>query len=352
MSVFITVALVILVFIIIYQIGKASEYAVVLRGEEKVKAQTNRVVAFLLLVMFILGMWGIWECHELFKDKMLPIAACKTGENYDAMFKYTIIVTGIVFFATQFVLFYFCFLYQHKETKSSFFFAHSNKLEIIWTTIPAIAMAILVAIGLRNWYDVTSVAPAEAMVVEIVGKQFNWLVRYPGKDNVLGKRDFRKINDANNVLGLDWSDPHNMDDIISQNGEMHVVVGRPVKLVIGSRDVIHDVGLPHFRLKMDAVPGITTTLWFTPSITNDSMKIITHNANFVYEIACDQLCGKGHYSMQGHVIVETQAQYDKWLAGQQTYYASNNPSAAPVAAAQPAADTTKAKNDSVKTLTN
>ena len=349
MSVFITIALIILVFIVIYQIGKASEYAGVLRGQEKMKGQVNRAIGLLLFVMFFLGLWGIWECNEMFKDRLLPIAACKTGENYDLMFKYTIIVTGIVFFATQFVLFWFCFKYQASDKRTSFYFAHSNKLEIIWTTIPAIAMAILVAIGLRNWYDVTSPAPPEATVIEVVGKQFNWLIRYPGKDNELGKRDFRKINDANNVLGLDWTDPHNMDDIIAQNGELHVVVNKPVKLLIGSRDVIHDVGLPHFRMKMDAVPGIATTLWFIPTITTEQMKNITHNPDFVYEISCDQLCGKGHYSMRGTIIVETQAEYDKWMASQQPYYAGNAPGAAAPAAgsAKPA----EAKPDSTKAVT-
>lgn len=350
MSVFIIITLIVLVFVIIYQIGKASEYAVVLRGEEKVKAQANRAISVLLLVMFGLGVWGIWECNEMFKDKMLPIAACKTGENYDAMFNITVMVTGIVFFLTQFLLFWFCFKYRASDTRKSFYFPHNNKLEILWTTIPAIVMAILVAIGLRNWFDVTSVAPAEATVVEIVGKQFNWIIRYPGKDNELGKRDFRKIDDANNVLGLDWSDPHNNDDVVLQNGELHVVVGKPVKLLIGSRDVIHDVGLPHFRMKMDAVPGITTTLWFTPTITSDSMKLITKNPDFVYEIACDQLCGKGHYSMRGTVIVHSQADYDKWMAAQQSYYTLSNPSAAPAPAA-PATDSNSVKTDSTKSLT-
>lgn len=353
MSVFIIVTLIVLVFVIIYQIGKASEYAVVLRGEERVKAQTNRAIALLLVVMFLLGMWGIWKCNEIFmvKGMLLPKAACKTGENYDSMFNVTLIVCGIVFFLTQAILFWFCFKYQSKEKRTAFYFPHNNKLEIIWTTIPAIAMAILVAIGLRNWFDVTSVAPAEATVIEIVGKQFNWLIRYPGKDNELGKRDFRNINDATNVLGLDWSDPHNMDDVIMQNGELHLVVNKPVKLLIGSRDVIHDVGLPHFRLKMDAVPGITTTLWFTPDITSEEMKKITGNPDFVYEIACDQLCGKGHYSMRGTIIVETQAEYDKWLSGQQSYYAANNAPATP--AAKPAADTTAPKADSTsKALTS
>lgn len=340
MSAFIAITLIILVFIVIYQIGKASEYAGVLRGKEQLKAQVNRAIAILLLVLFFLGMWGIWECHQMFKDRLLPMAACKAGENYDMMFNVTTLVTGIVFFATQAVLFWFCFKYQASDKRSAYYFAHSNKLEIIWTTIPAIAMAVLVAIGLKNWYAATSPAPADATVVEIVGKQFNWIIRYPGKDNELGKRDFRKINDANNILGLDWSDPHNEDDIISPSGELHLVVNKPVKLLIGSRDVIHDVGLPHFRMKMDAVPGITTTMWFTPTITTEEMKAKTHNPDFVYEIACDQLCGKGHYSMRGTVIVETQAEYDKWMASQKSYHALNMP--APAAPAEaPAADPKK-----------
>lgn len=342
MSGFIITLLIILVFVVINQIAKASEYAAVLRGQKKVDAQVNRTLAYLLVAVFFLGMWGIWKCHQYFADMMLPVAACKTGVRYDNMFNTTIIVTGIVFFLTQALLFWFTFKYQQSDKRTSFFFPHSNKLEVIWTTIPAIAMALLVAIGLRNWFDVTSEAPAEATVVEIVGKQFNWLIRYPGQDNELGKRDFRKINDANNVLGLDWTDKHNHDDIIAQNGEMHVVVNKPVKLVINSRDVIHDVGLPHFRMKMDAVPGITTTLWFTPNITSDSMKMITKNPNFVYEIACDQLCGKGHYAMRGTIIVETQAEYDKWMASQQSYYAMNNPSPATETKMEPVVDSAKA----------
>ncbi len=346
MSVFIIITLIVLVFIIIYQISKASEYATVLRGQEKMNAQANRAIAWLLVIMFILGMWGIWECNELFKGRLLPKAACRTGENYDSMFNYTIAVTGFVFFLTQGILFWFCFRFQSTDKRTTFFFAHNNKLELIWTTIPAIAMAILVAIGLRNWYDVTSPAPANATVVEVVGKQFNWLIRYPGADNELGKRDFRKISDANNVLGLDWSDPHNQDDIISQNGELHVVVNKPVKLLICSRDVIHDVGLPHFRLKMDAVPGITTTLWFVPTITTAEMKKITNNPDFVYEIACDQLCGKGHYSMRGTVIVQTQAEYDAWMLMQQAYSIGNNPATPAPAETKPAP-----KTDSVKAVT-
>jgi cytochrome c oxidase subunit 2 len=349
MSGFITIALIALVFMIIYQIAKASEYAAILRGEEKMNAKSNRVIAWLLVAFFVLGCWGIWECHVALIDKMLPVSASLQGEAYDSMFNMTLLVTGIVFFITHTLLFWFCFKYQSTEKNTSFFYAHNNKLELIWTTIPAIAMASLVAVGLRNWVAMTSEAPKNAAVVEIVGKQFNWLIRYPGNDNVLGKRDFRKISDANNVLGLDWNDKANMDDIIAQNGELHIVVNKPVKLIIGSRDVIHDVGLSHFRMKMDAVPGIITTIWFTPTITTAKMKEITGNPNFVYEISCDQMCGKGHYSMRGTVIVETQGEHDAWLASQKSYYAQN--SAAPAAGEAAPAAQPEAKTDTVKAIT-
>lgn len=357
MSGFIAIALILLVFIIIYQIAKASELAMILRGEEKVKASTNRLMAWLLVAFFLVGLYGIWECHEMMANKMLPIPASEHGEKYEFSFKLTTIITGIVFFITQTLLFWFSFRYQSTEKRTSFFFPHNNKLEIIWTTIPAIALAVLVAIGLRSWVSMTSEAPKDAEVVEIVGKQFNWIVRYAGKDGVLGSRDFRKINDANNVLGLDWNDRNNMDDIISANGELHLVVNKPVKLIIGSRDVIHDVGLSHFRMKMDAVPGIITTLWFTPKYTTKQMKEITGNPNFVYEISCDQMCGKGHYAMRGTIVVETEAEYKAWLATQQSYYSANQ--AAPAAPEAPTNGTPSGtepvqpqqSTDSVKAIT-
>jgi len=351
---FIILALVVLVFVIIYQVAKASEYATALRSEEKVKAQTNRTMAWLMVAMFVLGMWGIWECHRILMPHMLPQSASDHGVNYDNMLKVTLIVTGIVFFLTQGLLFWFSWRYQAKEKTTSFYFPHNNKLELIWTTIPALTMAILVAIGLKHWFKMTSEAPANAQIVEVVGKQFNWVIRYPGKDKALGKRDFRLINDASNVLGQDWNDKANRDDIINETGELHLVKGRPVKLVIGSRDVIHDVGLPHFRMKMDAVPGITTTMWFTPIVSTKEMKAITGNENFVYEIACDQMCGQGHYSMRGTVVVhDNQAQLDAWLLMQTPYYTQNQGKkpetpAAGSGAAQPEAAGQNA--DSTKTL--
>lgn len=338
MSGLIVTALVVLVFIVIYQIAKASELATILRGEEKVQSQTNRLMAWLMVAFFVLGMIGIYKCHVDLIDKMLPESASTQGDNYDSMLLVTLILTGFVFFVTQLLLFYFVFRYQSTENRKAFFYSHNNKLEVLWTTVPALALVVLVVIGLKNWFTMTDKAPEGSMVVQVMGKQFNWIIRYPGADGILGKTDFRLINDANNVLGLDWNDPAAKDDIIIENGEMHIINKKNVQLVINSRDVIHDVGLPHFRMKMDAVPGITTTMWFTPKFTSTEMKKKTNNPNFVYEISCDQMCGKGHYSMRGTVIVQTEKEFNEWLAGQPTYYANVQKAAAPApeAATQPA----------------
>lgn len=333
MSGLIVTALVVLVFIVIYQIAKASELATILRGEEKVKSQTNRLMAWLMTAFFFLGMIGIYKCHMALADKMLPESASTQGDHYDTMLTVTLILTGIVFFVTQILLFWFIWRYQSTENRKAFFYSHNNKLEVLWTTVPALALVILVVIGLKNWFTITDDAPSNSLVVQVMGKQFNWIIRYPGADGILGKTDFRLMNDANNVLGLDWNDPASHDDIIIENGEMHIIKDRPVHLVINSRDVIHDVGLPHFRMKMDAVPGITTTMWFTPKFTTAEMKDKTHNPNFVYEISCDQMCGKGHYSMRGTVVVQTTAEFNEWLAKQPAYYANVQKAAAPAPAA-------------------
>jgi len=166
------------------------------------------------------------------------------------------------------------------------------------------------------------------MVVEVTGKQFGWIFRYPGKDGQFGKKYYKNIDPASNTLGLVWrdsaalnlkDDPLSHDDIVMEQ-TMYVVKGKPVKLIIGSRDVIHDVGLSQFRLKMDAVPGIPTTMWFTPKFTTEEMKKTTGNPNFQYEISCDQMCGNGHYSMKGVIEVVTQEEYDMWMAKQKPYY--------------------------------
>ena len=321
MSLYLSIAIIALVFIVIFQIAKASEHVSILKGEEVSRKQSNKINGALMIVFMVLGFVGIYVCNEYFFDKTLLAqeSASIQGEKVDQMIWITLIVTGIVFVITQILLFWFAYKYQENDNRKVFFFAHSTKLELIWTAIPAITLTVLVVFGLRNWFFFTGEAPKNAMVVEVTGKQFGWIFRYPGKDAVFGKKYYKNIDPAVNSVGIVWDDKLAQDDILTEQ-TMYVVKGTPVKLIIGSRDVIHDVGLSHFRLKMDAVPGIPTTMWFTPKFTTAEMKEKTGNPNFAYEISCDQICGNGHYSMKGIVEVVTQEEYDMWMAKQKAQY--------------------------------
>ncbi len=346
---YLVIASAVLVFIVIFQITKASEYVSVLKGEESSRKQTNRINGFMLLGFMILGFIGVWYCNKmLYGSTLFPQGAASVeGEKIDPMFMITTAVTGVIFVLTQFLLFFFAWKYQEKEGKKATFFAHSTKLELIWTAIPAIALTVLVVFGLKFWFRITSDAPKGALEVEIVGKQFGWTMRYPGKDKNFGRTYFKVISDENsNSLGQIWednaefklkADPANFDDVVTTQ-TMYVVKDRPVKLIINSRDVIHDVGLSHFRMKMDAVPGIPTTIWFTPKYTTKEMKERTGNPEFAYEISCDQMCGNGHYSMKGIIEVVSQEDFDMWMAKQKPNYYVANPEKDP--SNKPAADTT------------
>jgi len=345
MSLYLSIAIIALVFIVIFQIAKASEHVSILKGEEVSRKQSNKINGALMIVFMVLGFVGIYVCNEYFFDKTLLAqeSASIQGEKVDQMIWITLIVTGIVFVITQILLFWFAFKYQENDNRKAFFFAHSTKLELIWTAIPAITLTVLVVFGLRNWFFFTGEAPKNAMVVEVTGKQFGWIFRYPGKDAVFGKKYYKNIDPAVNSVGIVWDDKLAQDDILTEQ-TMYVVKGTPVKLIIGSRDVIHDVGLSHFRLKMDAVPGIPTTMWFTPKFTTAEMKEKTGNPNFAYEISCDQMCGNGHYSMKGIVEVVTQEEYDLWMAKQKAQYLvafpEKDPSNVPAASSAKTTDST------------
>ena len=338
MQTFFIVAILAFGFLITFQIAKASEYVSVLRGEEKAKSQTNRINAFLLLVFLIAGLIGVYYCNERLKGKILGESASIQGEKIDTMLYITIAMCGFVFFITQILLFWFAFKYQQSDKRKAYYYPHNNKLELIWTVIPAIALTVLVGFGIFYWFKITGDAPKDAMVVEVTGSQFKWEFRYPGRDGELGKKYYKEISDVkNNPLGQLWDDPFNHDDIYEH--ELHLVVGKPVKLVIGAKDVIHDVGMPQFRMKMDAVPGTPTTMWFTPKFTTRQMAEKTGNPDFVYEISCDQMCGKGHFSMRGPVVVETQEEFDRWIISKKPQYLVANPQFDPSIKNQSAADT-------------
>jgi cytochrome c oxidase subunit 2 len=321
MQTFFIVAILALGFLIVFQISKASEYVAVLRGLENARKQSNRINAFLLLAFLVLGLIGVYYCNEQLKGKILGAPASDHGVLIDRMLYITLAITFIVFLVTQIALFWFSFKYQESDKRKAFYYPHNNKLELIWTVIPAIALTVLVGFGLFYWFKITGKAPKNAMEVEVVGSQFKWEFRYPGKDGIFGKKYYKATNDAQaNPLGQLWDDPANHDDIYVAGDALHLVVGKPVKMIIGAKDVIHDVGLVHFRMKMDAVPGTPTTMWFTPTKTTKQMIKETGNKDFVFEISCDQMCGKGHTGMRGTIVVETQEEFDAWMAGKKPQY--------------------------------
>src|ERR1022692_850445 len=251
MSNFFVLLILLLGFLITFQIAKASEYVGVLKGEKKAFEQHNRVNGFLMIVFLVGGLIGVYWCNELFRGKILGEAASQHGQEIDKMLYITIAITGVVFVITQVLLFWFAYKFQYSEKREAYYFPHDNRLELIWTVVPAIALTVLVGFGLMYWFRITGDAPKDALQVEVTGKQFGWIFRYAGRDEVFGKKFYQNIDDGkNNSLGLIWDDPATHDDIVV-NQEVYVVVNRPVKLIINSRDVIHDVGLAHFRMKMD-----------------------------------------------------------------------------------------------------
>ncbi|MGB8191136.1 MAG: cytochrome c oxidase subunit II [Chitinophagaceae bacterium] len=338
------IAILILGFLIVFQIAKASEYVAVLKGEQKTFEQNNRINGFMMIVFLVGGLIGVYVCNEALKGKILGEAASDHGKRIDDMLYITIWITGVVFVITQVLLFWFAFKYQHSEKRKAYYYPHNNKLELIWTVVPAIFLTVLVGFGLYYWFKITGDAPENSQRIEVTGRQFAWIARYPGKDQTFGKKYYRNISDpANNQLGLIWEDAATHDDIVVSGNEIYMVVNVPVKLIINSRDVVHDVGLSHFRMKMDAVPGIPTTMWFTPIYTTAEMKEKTNNPDFEYELSCDQMCGEGHYSMKGVIKVVTKQEYDVWMAKLKSNYAQVQAAATTPAppAVKPGADTTK-----------
>src|SRR5687768_5271672 len=354
MSSFWIIVALILGFIITFQIAKASEYVAILRGEEKTRKENNRINAFLLLAFLVIGLIGVYYCNERLKGKILGESASTQGDHIDTMIEITLWVTGFVFVLTQILLFWFAFKYQESDKRRAYYFPHDNKLELIWTVIPAIVLTILVGFGLYYWFQITGEAPKNAQVVEVTGSQFKWEFRYPGKDGILGKKYYKNIKESeSNPLGQIWDDKANLDDIVTTQ-EVHLVVNKPVKFIIHAKDVIHDVGLVHFRMKMDAVPGIPTTMWFTPKFTTKEMKE-KYGPDFVYELSCDQMCGAGHFSMRGTVVVETQQEFDRWLASKQPQYLAAQATAQPAAplptSTNTGVDTTKPASATKTTVT-
>ncbi len=184
----------------------------------------------------------------------------------------------------------------------------------------AAEVILLAGFSIPLWAQRVNAVPddAESTVVRVVGEQFAWNVHYPGADGTFGRTDIELIDLQSNPLGLDREDPAAKDDITTIN-QLHLPVDKPVVIHLSSKDVIHSFGLPHMRIKQDAVPGLTIPLWFVPTKTTAEMREQLGDDEFTYEISCAQLCGLGHSTMRGFLTVHTQEDYDAWLAEEASY---------------------------------
>ena len=284
---------------------------------------SNRVNAAMWLGFLIFGtIAAVWS-YMVARQDFLPESSSTQGKEIDYLFWVTMTILVIVFLVTHVLLFYFPYRYQYREENKARFFPDNNKLEIAWTVVPAIVLTMLVFSGWKVWRDITREAPNDAVVVEVVGKQFNWLVRYPGKnDNQLGEFNYKLIDDGKgNELGLDMTDEASFDDFTAL--QVHIPKGKPVLFRIRARDVLHSFSIPHFRMKMDAVPGMPTKFWCMPTKTTEEMRAELNNPDFNYEVACQEVCGRGHFSMRLILIVEEEEEYNKWYAEQKSWLSSH-----------------------------
>ncbi|MDH4260455.1 MAG: c-type cytochrome [Gammaproteobacteria bacterium] len=227
-------------------------------------------------------------------------------------------VTGIVFVVVNLFLAWTVIRYRHKKGQKADYEPENKKLEWWLTGITAVGVAAMLAPGLVVWGKFV-IVPKEATVVEAVGQQWHWSFRLPGENGELGYTDASLIT-PDNPFGVDPEDPNGQDDILIASPELHLPVGKPVKVLLRSNDVLHNFTVTQFRVKMDLVPGMITYLWMTPTLIGE------------YELLCEELCGLAHFAMRGRVVVDTQEAYDAWLAEQPTFGDTQR-----LAAADPAA---------------
>lgn len=312
---------VVLGVIAIASIVKVMELAGNVKGETSydITEKDNRKQAILMLVFLVAYFGFIIYQLVAWGDALLPVAASEHGVVVDNLMNTTWIIIFPVFIITHILLFYFAYKYAYDKNRRAEFFAHSTKLELLWTAVPSIVLTILILYGLSSWNKImTPVAQDENPVyIELYGKQFDWTARYPGADGEFGPASVHNI-EGTNFLGIDSNDVRSADDKYVK-AEFLLPVNRPVQFLIRSQDVIHSVYLPHFRAQMNAVPGMITRFNFVPTITTEEMKKITGNQEFEYILLCNKICGAAHYNMQMVVRVVSEEDFDKWLKEQKVF---------------------------------
>ena len=368
------------------------------RKEEDITNRDNKLNANLLLA-FTTFFYGLFIYLVLvYGWTGRGDAASVHGVETDWLLNLNFFIIIFVFLITNTLLFYFPWKYIRKPGVKAHFFPHDNKLELIWTVVPAIVLTVIIILGLKVWKDVTSDSGKEAIKLELFSKQFDWTARYAGKDNKLGKFDYKLTTTENElallttetldsairymefgksdstVLGIKLlenklNNPksifipedlekmetdldrktrllrllyqikqrHNKkldalayDDII-QKDTLHLVVNKEYEMTFRAKDVIHSAYFPHLRAQMNTVPGLTTRLKVTPSITTDEMRQRMKNPMFNYVLMCNKICGGAHYKMKMIVVIDSPKQYKSWMNSKATFKESLVPAIAPAA---------------------
>jgi cytochrome c oxidase subunit 2 len=333
----------------------------------------NKVNGYLMFgflgFIYLTTLFCLWNYSSF---PLIGDSASAHGPEVDNLMTITLVLIFFVQTITQALLHYFAFKYRGKKGQKALYFADNNKLEFVWSIIPAVVLAGLILYGLYAWTNIMFVSDKDkedAIVIELYAQQFKWEARYAGADNVLGKANVRYIEGVNN-LGVDLADPNAQDDFTST--ELHIPKGKRIIFKMRSQDVLHSAYMPHFRAQMNCVPGMVTQFTFIPTVTTAEMrerpsivaKVAGINAirnqkslalvasgqpaldpyTFDYLLLCNKICGASHYNMQMKIVVDTPEEYKAWLKDKETIVQAVKKAAteakASEAGATPSKDTT------------
>ncbi|WP_396176657.1 cytochrome c oxidase subunit II [Flavobacterium sp.] len=382
MTTFMILIVVVLLAVALWQLTKIFHLTQVGRRVDDSPVATdndNKVNGYLMFAF--LGFIYLTTIYCLLNYGHFPLmsdAASEHGPEVDNLMMITMVLILFVQTITQALLHYFAFKYRGKQGQKALYFADNNKLEFIWSVIPAIVLAGLILYGLYAWTNIMFVDEEDAddaIVIELYAQQFKWEARYAGNDKVLGKANVRYIEGVNN-LGVDLSDPNAQDDFAST--ELHIPKGKRIIFKMRSQDVLHSAYMPHFRAQMNCVPGMVTSFSFIPSVTTAEMrdkpamieKVANINAirakksidlvangqvaldpyTFDFLLLCNKICGTSHYNMQMKIVVDTPEEYKAWLKDRKTIVqavknAADEAKASEVAASQTKDSITAKSND-------
>ncbi|WP_246172318.1 cytochrome c oxidase subunit II [Sphingobacterium hotanense] len=269
------------------------------------------LIAFLAFTYYSYAVWGSWAWRE---------AVTEHGKDIDRMFIITTVIITIVLVLVHILLLTFSLIYRMRAKRTAYYYPHNDAIERLWTIVPAVVLTILVLFGFFTWRSITNIPEdlkKSALQVEVLGEQFQWTVRYPGNDGVIGKRNY-KLTTPTNSYGIDFNDKSSWDDV--KGDEIVIPVNKPVRFHILSKDIIHSFYIPDFRVQINAVPGMTNYFQFTPTVTTEEMRDRQNDPAYDYYMLCAKICGSSHYNMKKKVIVVSEAEYKEWLSKQAKFF--------------------------------